>query len=215
MKEEKIEAEICGIKENAIRKAYFSGKLNKILNEMQASGDWGTAGWERLKTFLSSLRKKDELMNKEFSEFLPAIEIEQPDSVLDELNKENLSEAERVELDKEKANREAAVVIASKMLKGLFMKFYDKRQKTPTEDELMDMAFELLGLQWYLIRDALYKERLYRKKIVEFERTGKQRKLAEELAKTTIEYRDYSLADGLKETTSEFINLTKKRYKNL
>ncbi len=211
---DKDEEIICGVGASRIRTMYFTGKLDKLLNEIQSQGDWGTAGWERLKLFLSSLQKKDELMNKEFTQFLPRIEIEQLDSVLDELNQEKLSEAEIAELNKEKANREAAVTIASKMIKGLFLKFYNPKEKSPSEDELLDIAFELLSLEYYIMRDVLYKERVFRKKIVEFEREGRQRKLAEEAAKTTVFYRDFYLANGLLEMIREFILLAKKRYRD-
>jgi hypothetical protein len=77
------------------------------------------------------------------------------------------------------------------------------------------MSFELLSLEYYIMRYVLYSERLYRKKIVEFERTGRQRKSAEESAKTTIEYRDYYLAQSLLDQVKEFILLAKKRYKDV
>jgi len=206
---------ICGTETSVIRKAYFSGKLNKLLLELQAKDDWGGVGWDSLKLYLESLKKKDEQITNNFASFLPKVEIDAPDSVLDELNKESLSEAELQEINKEQVNRENAVRMAGKMLKGLFNKFYDKAQESPSDENLMNMAFEMLALQYYLIRDALYKERLFRKRIVEFERMGRQRKLAEEMAKTETPYREWQLAEGLKETANEFINLVKKRYRNI
>jgi hypothetical protein len=205
---------ICGITSDKIRKSFFTGKVEKLLTDIQASGEYDVSEYEQLSGYLSSLKEQSESLSKNFSSFLPKIETEMPDTVLDELNRESLSEAEVSELDREKSNREFSVSIASKLLKSLFVRFHGKDQPNPSEEELMDIAFEVLGLQYYLIRDALYKERLYRKKIVEFERTGKQRKLAEEAAKTTVEYRDYYLAEGLKDLANEYINLAKRRYKS-
>ena len=211
------EETICGVTLKEIRKHYFKGKVEKLLLDIQANikEDFPVEDFEKLKKFLGSLRDSDRKLNKEFSEFIPKLDIDKDDSVLDELTQESLSESEMAELSKEKNNRESAVKIASMMLKKLFARFYNSSEASPNEKELMDMAFEMLGLQYYLMRDSLYKERLYRKKIVEFERSGKQRKMAEELAKTTTEYRNFNLAEGLNKLAVEFINLAKKRYKDL
>lgn len=211
------EETICGVTLKEIRKHYFKGKVEKLLLDIQANikEDFPVEDFEKLKKFLGSLRDSDRKLNKEFSEFIPKLDIDKDDSVLDELTQESLSESEMAELSKEKNNRESAVKIASMMLKKLFARFYNAKEASPNEKELMDMAFEMLGLQYYLMRDSLYKERLYRKKIVEFERSGKQRKMAEELAKTTTEYRNFNLAEGLNKLAVEFINLAKKRYNDL
>jgi hypothetical protein len=210
-----MENKICGIDSVKIRKAFFQNKLPKLLIDIQASSEQTPEEYEKLSAYLEILKKEDDKLNSNFAKFLPSLETDEPDKVLDELNRESLSEAEIAELDKEKTNRDSAVREANRMLKGLFNKFRDKTQKAPSDDELMAMAFELLSLEYYLMRDSLYKERVFRKKIVDFERTGQQRKLAEEAAKTTITYREYALAEGLREMVKEFLNLTKKRYKNM
>lgn len=213
---EKIDEEIiCGVGISAIRTAYFKGKLPKLLLDIQATGEYEKEEYEKLKMFLATLKKKDEFLNKDFAQFLPAIEVDGPDTVLDELNRESLSEAELAELSKEQTNREHAVRFAGAMLKALFNKFYDKNKTAPNDEDLMTMGFELLALEYYLIRDCIYKERLFRKKIVEYERLGKQRKLAEEYSKTTVEYRDFKLSENLIDMCKEFINMAKKRYKNI
>ncbi|HLN18763.1 MAG TPA: hypothetical protein VK255_01170, partial [Patescibacteria group bacterium] len=171
------------------------------------------ADFNELSGFLELLKAQDESINSQFTKFLPTLASDEVDSVLDEVNKESLSESEIALLEKEKSNREGAVAVAGRMLRTLYHRF--KEAKSPTDQDLMDMAFELLSLQYYLHRDALYKERLFRRKIVQFEREGKQRKTAEEYAKTLVEYRDWSLAEGLKDQVQEFINLAKKRYKDM
>jgi hypothetical protein len=206
--------EICGQSLDTIRKSYFKGKIPKLLSEIQATGEYYDEDFNELKTFLEALKKKDESLGKSFGMYLPKLE-EETDTILDDLNKESLTEAEKAELEKDQANREFSVKTSSSMVKSVFKKFYNPKEPSPSDNELMDMAFELLALQYYLIRDGLYKERKYRLKIVEYERTGKQRKLAEEYAKGGVEYRDYALAEGLKDIVNEFINLAKKRYKNL
>jgi hypothetical protein len=206
---------ICGVEIKKIRKSFFTGKLGKLLIDIQATGEYTEAEFNQLSDYLGTLKKRDEQITSNFANFLPKIESNEADSVLDELNKESLSEAEIAELEREKSNRDAAVQFASRMLKILFVKFYSKTEQNPSEEDLMNMAFELLGLQYYLIRDAVYKERLYRRRIVEFERMGRQRKLAEECAKTETVYREFVLAEGLRDLATEFINLAKKRYKNL
>jgi hypothetical protein len=209
----KMDKKICGIEIEKIRKAYFTNKIPKLLVDIQASGISNKEELEILKKFLTSLRKEDEILNSEFVSFLPKVDYE--DSVLDELNNESLSEIELEELNREKSNREAAVKHANHILKGIFMKYRDPNQKTPDDSELMDISFELLSLEYYIMRDCIYKERIYRKKIVEYERQGKQRKLAEELAKTTIAYRDFALAEKLMEMIKEFIMLAKKKYREI
>ena len=206
---------ICGQKEENIRKAYFKGKIPKLLTDIQASGDFSVEEYSKLKDFLQQLKERDERINNNFIQFIPKIEEEDSNSILDELNQETLSEAEIKDLEREKSNRENSVIIASKLLRGLFNAFYDPSKKTPSDEELMNLAFEMLSLEYYLIRDSLYKERLYRKKIVEYERGGKQRKTAEEYAKGGIEYRNWMLAENLRESSRELINLAKKKYKNL
>jgi len=206
---------ICGTEIEKIRKAFFTGKLAKLLIDIQATGEYTETDFIQLSEYLHTLKKRDEQITNNFSSFLPKIEVIGDDSVLDELNKESLSEAEVAELEREKGNRSSAVQFASKMLKGLFVKFYSKTEQNPSEEELMDMAFEMLGLQYYLIRDAVYKERLYRRRIIEFERSGKQRKTAEEYARGETVYREFVLAEGLRDLAIEFINLAKKRYKNM
>ena len=199
-----------------IRKNYFTGKVSKMLREMQATGEYKEEDFEPLKDFLGTLKKQDENLTENFLTFMPQVtSLDQSDTVLDELNKESLSEAEISELAREKENREVSVQVAGRMIRSLFIQFHDKNQKSPSDDELMDMAFELLGLEYYLTRDALYKERIFRKQIVEFERAGKQRKLAEEYAKCGIPYREFVLAEGLKNSVLSFFNLAKKRYHNM
>jgi hypothetical protein len=205
---------ICGVEIEKIRKSFFTGKLGKLLIDIQATGEYTEADFNQLSDYLGTLKKRDEQITSNFANFLPKIESNEADSVLDELNKESLSEAEIAELEREKSNRDAAVQFASRMLKSLFVKFYSKTEQNPSEEELLDMSFEILGLEFYIMRDALYKERLFRKKIVEFERQGKQRKMAEEMAKTCVEYRDYYLSEGLLELCREFIMLAKKRYRD-
>jgi len=205
---------ICGIEPKKIRASYFKGKIPKLLIDIQASGQHSNEDFDKLKAFLQVLKDKDEILTNDFVSFMPQIDTNEEDGILDELNQESLSEAEIADLNKEKDNRDKAVKIASKLLRGLFVTFYDPSKESPSEEKLMDIAFEMLGLEYYLIRDALYKERLYKKKIVSYERAGKQRKLAEDYAQGGVEYRDWALAEGLRDSCKELINLSKKRYKN-
>lgn len=211
MPKEKI---ICGTPVDVIRKSYFKGKIGKLLTDIQAEKEYTKTDIGELQCYLEFLKNSDDKISNQFASFIPKLDdIDGTnDFVLDELNKESLSEAELTELEKEKVAREFAVRTASKLLRDLFVRYYDPKKPTPTNDELMDMSFEMLGLQYYLIRDALYKERLFRKQITEFERSGKQRKLAEEYAKAGLAYRDYALAEGLKDLATELINLSKKRF---
>lgn len=208
-----MEEKICGTSLEKIRKMYFTGKIDKLLVSIQANGNYDLDEYNKLADYLETLKVQDDKLSVDFSRFLPKLENDSY-SVLDELNQDSLSDAEIAELEREKVNRANAVQMANKMLKGLFMKFYDPNQESPNEESLMDMAFEMLSLQYYLKRDSLYKERLFRKKIVEYERAGCQRKLAEEKAKTTVEFRDYALAEHLLESCKELILLAKKRYKD-
>jgi len=208
------ESKICGTTLSKIRKSFFTGKIDKLLIAIQANGDYVVEEYNKLANYLETLKSHDDKLSTDFSRFLPKLDENEDYSILDELNKEALSDAELAELERESKNRSNATILANHILKSLFMRYHDKTQQSPSEEELLDMAFELLSLEYYLRRDALYKERLYRKKIVEYERQGKQRKLAEEAAKTSVEYRDYALAEGLMEMVNEFILLSKKRYKN-
>lgn len=203
---------ICGLEANKIRKAYFSNKLPKLLEDIQAAGSYTKEDFDKLDLYLSSLKKENELLETRFSSFLPKLTETEPDLLLDELNSEQLTLDEAAELKKEEDNRRAATQMAAKMLKSLYFRYKDPNQKPPTNEELMDISFEMLSLEYYLLREKVYAERLYRKKIVEIERTGRQRKLAEECAKITVEYRNFALAEGLLEQAKELILLAKKRY---
>lgn len=206
---------ICGVPIEDVRKAYFKGKIPKLLTDIQAGGEYDVADFLKLQEYLQELKDQDVKLSESFAGFLPRVDEEEADPLLDELSKETLSEAEVASLDKDKDNRENARMWASKILKGLFVRYHDQNKSNPSEDELMDIAFELLGLQYHISQDEIYKERLFRRKITEYERQGKQRKTAEEYAKVTREYRDWRAIQKLEEQVQEFINLAKKRYKNI
>jgi hypothetical protein len=204
---------ICGFERGKIRKAYFTGKLPKLLNDIQALGEQTEESLETLKTYLQSLRDEDTSIGDGFSDFLPKDEDIQVDPVLDDLNKESLSDEEQSEMTRDETNRKNSVIHAVNILKSLFARFRSDRK--PTDDDLMDMGFELLGLQYHVGREEIYRERLFRKKITEYERMGKQRKAAEEYAKVCKEYRDWRVIEKLELQIESFINLAKKKYHNL
>lgn len=123
----------CGIPVEKIRKAYFKGKIDKLLNELQAEKEYAKADYEELAGYLEFLKKTDTKINDQFAAYIPKIITEDsPDMVLDELNRESLSKAEIAELDKEKDARSFAVRTASKMLKDLFKKFYNPKSNRLT-----------------------------------------------------------------------------------
>lgn len=204
--------EICGVSKDKIRKAYFKGAINKLLTDIQASGDYTPEDYTALKDYFATLQDRDDKLSAEFSDFMPQLDTTiDGDSMLGDLNT-SLSESEVAELEREKANRETAVSYAGRMLKSLFAQFHDKRKPSPTDDELKDMSFEMLSLKYFLVRDTLYKKQLYQKRIIDIEKTGKQRKLAEDYAKTETAYREYILAERLEEMSQELINNCKKFY---
>lgn len=200
---------IGGFSKEEVRKAYFKRKMPDLLAKIQIKTDVDEEELEKLKEYLASLRSKEGSLIETVKDFLPEYD---EDEVLKEVSEEQLTPEEQVVIDEEREKRQSSIKIANMLMKQIANRYIKPNLKTPSKDELMDIAFELTGLGYYIDEERLYRKQLYKKKIVEFEKVGKQRKAAEEYAQTTKEYRDYKRLSDLRMRMDSFETNARKRW---
>jgi len=188
-----------------IREAYFKGKLSKLLSEMQAKKEFKEEDIVKLKEY------QEKGIMKNLKGVVPEFEEK---VFLEDLSKDDMSKEEKERLEKEKVKRLSNVNTVNNILLKISQRFASQKN-VPGERELIDMALEVNGLKYYVDDECLYREQLYRKKVVEFEARGKQRLTAEEYAKTTNEYRNYKKLQNLKKRVEVQTMIAMKQYKGL
>ena len=204
----KEENEICGKTLPEIRKAYFKGKLNQLIAEMQSEGTLKDVnGAKALKVFLGTLKEEGEKVRKEMSDgFADEMGMEddiQPPSVDDLAGKD-------VNFDKWLTEKEDVLTqVRAKMVtmrKGLASSNFDIKQ-------LQDLAFELSFWRNWIVQDTVYKRQLWKKKLTRLIDDFKiSRKEAEDRSELTPEYRDYVLASEFQRIVEDLIISARKGY---
>jgi hypothetical protein len=197
---------IGNITKKQIREAYFKRKVPALLAKVQEQENITEEDLEKLKNYLSTLRKTEGGLLDTIKEYLPEYE---EDETLKEVSTQEIRKPDDMDAVLKSMN------LAEKTLKKTANSYIRNDLDNPTNDELLDTAFVLVGLLSYIDEGRLYYKQLYKKKITEFEVSGKQRKTAEEYAMVTSEYRNYKKLLDLKMRADEFINLAKKKYSTL
>lgn len=205
MAKKKTDNTICGKTPEAIRSAYFGGKLNVLLAEIMGASKPSDAEIKRLGEELVALRLEEadtaDKIRQDFKGVIPGTEPKPP--TVEELQS-GVSDAEW----REKADK-ATAYIETKM--------DEVRQKVASKEKLagsywLDTAAIILSYKGLLDRDRVFKDQLFRARLTALiEQHGISRKEAEEYAKLTPEYAAYKNATLLDERIIEFINLAKKK----
>jgi len=199
---------ICGVKEEVIKKAFFSGKLKQLMNELQANGNINSVDdAQELKKYLEVLKLQDGFITAEikngFAEELGDDEIKPPS--VDELTK-NDTNVEQWLKDKE---------TALGMIRAKMKIVRDKLGKSTKFDikELQELAFELSFWTMWISQDRIYKRQLWKRKLTQLiDEYGISRKEAEDRSELTKEYRDYVLADAFKDNVDNLIISARRGY---
>lgn len=191
-----------------IRKAYFKRKIPGLLAKVQETKDLKEEDLDKLKKYLKKLREKEGTLLETIEDVMPDYD----DEVLKKASEEKLSEREQKIYEEEKKKRKQAVMVANKLLKWVAKKYISDRLRNPKKEELIDVVFELLGLTAYIDEEKLFAKQDYKKKIIEYEMAGKQRKTAEEYAMVSKEYRNYKRLVDLSRRIEEFSQTARKRW---
>jgi len=203
---------ICGVEEKDIKSAFFKGKLNLLLNEMQASGGISSVDdAKKLKEYLETLKKQNdsviEEMKNGFSSDLGMDDIKPPS--VDEL------------VGKEKEDFYIWLEQKDSVLNQVRSKMSAVRNKISREKEvnvkeLQDLAFDLSFYRNWISQDVVYKRQLWKQRLTRIiDDYGVSRKEAEDRSELTKEYRDYKLASNFQENIDDFIISARKGYTDL
>jgi len=196
---------ICGLDEAAIRKAYFGGKLNQLLNEVQSSGKADMEELAKLEILLESYQRQNELVRSKFAKkFAPEMGDDIKPPSVDELVGEDITLENWI---KDKEN----------VLNDVRAKMKAMRTRLSSGDfdikELQDLAFELSFWRNWIVQDAVYKRQLWKQKLTrlidDYEITRRE---AEDRSELTKEYRDYKLAEEFQKTIEDLIISARKGY---
>jgi hypothetical protein len=194
---------ICGVEKTKIRKMYFSGQVNTLLNQISEK-EVTEVEIKDLDTFLDSLSKESKKLKEQFSKYTDIDEMKPP-SVEDLMgvDPEKKKKREEWEIERKKDHEEARKIIWA-------AKVAAHNGKADSEQWLqwgLDLAIYQCSLDqlrvWY---DQLYRARLTQIMDV----YGVSRSEAEERAKLTDEYRNYKNMALFREMVEETIMLLKK-----
>lgn len=188
-----------------IRKAYFSGKLNLLLDKYAAE-DMEEKTIKQVEKFLEGLKKERQLLHKRVSTFELAKKeiVALPD--VNELMK--LSDGKKQAIETWEVAREAEYAKAQ----AIFIQAKN-RGVTANTDQYLEWGFELLEHQYNLDLYRIWKDQLYRAKIISFvDSYGCSRAEAEDRAKITPEYMAYKKAILFRGLVEEAVMLCKKKY---
>lgn len=192
-----------------IRTAYFKGKLLDLLSKLQQDEVLTGENVQALEAYLSELKSEETALLERFGKVLHSKE-GVSDVVIESLYEEDLSEEEKKHIQ-DKDIRERAINEATELMRQIAFSYIHVRKgkagksmKIPSKEDIMDAIFQLIGLSYYIDEEMLYLRQLYKRRIVEFEKAGKQRKTAEEYAMTTKEYRDYKRLSMMRQRIKSF-----------
>jgi hypothetical protein len=207
------EKTICGKTEKEIRNAYFSKRVSELLADIQKDGKISTMDLEELLKFLADLRKEEkeliENITKEvgFENLGLSDELKPPS--IDDLTKK-LSAEEQVKFDNWRIEVDLAKQTVSKIIKEATEKAFNGKEVE--REKWLDWGLTIANLSRHLDADRVYKDQLYRKRMIDIIDTyGVSRKEAEERSKITQEYSDYKNAVLFKDNLEEIIRICKKK----
>jgi len=194
---------IVGIKEELIRKKYFSGGLSDILAsflEKEATPE----DYQMLDTFLASLTEEAQKVKEAFSKFANPDELKPPSAeslmVLNEEQKEKLNQWE---IERNRDYEKAKIIIAESRRAA--------NVGGAKAEDWLKWGLDLATYQFSLDQYRVWQDQLYRARLTEImDVYGVSRAEAEERAKLTNEYRDYKNAVLFREMVEETIKILKK-----
>lgn len=207
------EKTICGKTEKEIRNAYFTKRVSELLADIQKDGKISTMDLEELLKFLADLRKEEKELIADITkevgfENLGLSDELKPPSI-DDLTKK-LSAEEQVKFDNWRIEVDLAKQTVSKIIKEATEKAFNG--KAVEREKWLDWGLTIANLSRHLDADRVYKDQLYRKRMIDIIDTyGVSRKEAEERSKITQEYSDYKNAVLFKDNLEEIIRICKKK----
>lgn len=200
MTKEKI---YCGKSIAEIRKFYFKGQLKKLINEIQASGEYLDKEIKELGIYLEELKQKDKKFIKKLQETFSVETDEIKPPCVDDL----------MEGTDDSAWRERA----EEAQKFLETTLYDMRQgikegRSFKRGFWLDLATVINSVQEVLDKDRIYHDQMYRAKMTGFiDEFAMSRAESEERAKLTKEYTNYKNSVLQRERLDELVNICKKQ----
>ena len=205
------ENSIGGFLKGRIREAYFQKKLPQFLLEFQAQCS-NLEEIEKLKLYLVDIQVGESNLIAEITKTLG----EEAMGLVKEENAPlakflgEMSEEEKKQFIAWKDSCQNAI---NRILKIISSTRKDLKTKAQLKkDDWLDMALEIATLMKWVDEDRVYKDQMYRKILMtEKAKRGCSRLEAEEITKTTQEYRDYKFATLFKDNLTEFIMLAKKK----
>lgn len=187
------------------RKAYFGGKLNDLLDAVASKKTIKQSELDELDKYLAKLEKEREKLKTSVAKYAKSDKMKLPEvSELMAMTKEQLKDIEEWEKEREKDYKRAREI----------MELAKAGNKLGIHNtQWLDWANELITLQYNLDVLRVWKDQLYRGKLVNIMDTYScSRAEAEERAKLTREYMNYKNAILFRELVEEAVMLCKKYY---
>jgi len=202
---------IGGFKREEIREAYFKRKLPQFIAKFQSKCE-DIEEIEKLKMLLVEFKNSDNKVAKDLVTILgeDVMGIEnQPDAPLAKFMGE-MGEEEKAQFNAWRKSCYTAIETVTGIIKNTRLEL--KRKAVLKKDDWLDLALEIATLMKWVDEDRVYKDQMYRKILMaEKVKRNCSRIEAEEITKTSQEYRDYKLALLFKDNLTEFIMLCKKK----
>lgn len=189
--------------EKEIRKAYFSGKLDKLLDEMAAEEPITEEEVAIITTVLEGLEKEKNGNRAVANYFEGKIEPPSANQLF------HPTPEEQKKLDAFLAGSQETIKTVREIIAGAQVAI-EKGNKLK-RDHWLDLGLSVISLMFSIEQYEIVYEQLYRFKLTEIIDSYRvSRAEAEERAKLTPEYRRYREAIGLKNQILEFEMLAKK-----
>jgi len=195
---------ICGIKEETIRKAFYEGKVNDLLNKIQANERLDPEDIEKLEEHLVELAEEQKSTSDILSRFIPSKDRELPSVI--ELMGASPEQKEKIKKLEAEAQQDIKTVLE-------LIKQITKQRKEQTHIESQkwyDWGMTLATYQLSIDSYIVWKSQLYYAKIIELmDDTNCSRREAEDRAGLTEEYKNHEVAKLFAKRITTIISLCK------
>lgn len=189
--------------QDEIRKAYFGGKLNQLLDKMSAAGQVAPADLAELEAFLETLKAERRASEKMAARSYGELEAPSVDELM------GISEADKAKLEAWIADTGDTVAEIKRIMQGAYMAV--KNRQHVKLDEWLEYGLQVITLMFSVDQLEIIQEQLYMAKLTRLiDVYGMSRAEAENRSKLTREYREFKKAQRLKENILEFEMLAKK-----
>lgn len=187
-----------------IRKHYYQGKVSEYMDKRCAKGEITEEEAKSIFSYLEELEKERKKLQSISKKFDLIGQVDLP-SVQEIMSIDGGKHKKILEWEEEMKKKYTEV---QKMFQEI-----KKVDNSSNVDKYLDWGFELTRQQYFLDNYRVWKDQLYRAKIVEFIDLYKcSRAEAEERAKLSEEYRDYKKAVLHRDLVEEVIMLCKKKH---